>query len=455
MKQVDGWTGRRVGRWTPVLLSTSLAVYLSTGCARIAPPPGGPPDAVAPNLVGTLPESLAVYPGFDGKVEFIFDETVSEGSQPNFGYGNGDLERMVILSPSREIPRISWERSRIGIRPRDGWKPNTVYRVELLPGINDLRRNRGKGGQVITFTTGAPLPTDSVSGIVIDWTTRQPAKLAAVELLLLPDSLPYRTQADSNGRFVIAPLPHGSYLARGYMDANRNARLDGREAWDSLPAAPAPNAALVFWLAVRDTLGPRIQEITARDSLLVEIQLSQPFDPFQVIDTSNIRLLLLPDSTPVAVASFRSKALDDSLTARARAVADSLRADSTRRARPDTAKVAVPTPAPAPARPPQPAPTGRDRRPRAPIDSTVIKLAQTRPALTDRLILRPAAPLTPEARYAVVITRVRNVNQASDSIIVGFAAPKPPPPPRADSTATPSDSTRPAKAKPVRPQQLP
>jgi len=211
-------------------------------CARIAPPPGGPPDAVAPNLVATRPESMAVIPDFRGNVEFIFDETVSEGSQPNLGRGSGDLEKMVIISPSTGVPKVGWERSRITVRPKDGWRPNTVYRVELLPGVTDLRRNRDRSGQVITFTTGAPLPTDSVTGMVVDWTSRQPAKLAAIELLLLPDSLPYRTQTDSSGRFRLAPLPHGSYLARGYFDQNRNATLDAREAWDSVAVTPAPNA---------------------------------------------------------------------------------------------------------------------------------------------------------------------------------------------------------------------
>jgi hypothetical protein len=235
---------------------------------------------------------MAVIPDFDGNVEFIFDETVSEGSQPNLGRGNGDLERMVLISPSAGVPKVGWERSRITVRPRDGWKPNTVYRVELLPGVTDLRRNRDRSGQVITFTTGAPLPTDSVTGMVVDWTSRQPAKLATIELLLLPDSLAYRTQTDSSGKFRLAPLPHGSYLARGFIDQNRNAILDGREAWDSVGITPAPNAEVVLWLALHDTVGPRILELGARDSLTVEMQLTQAFDPYQTIDSSNVRLLL-------------------------------------------------------------------------------------------------------------------------------------------------------------------
>jgi len=394
-------------------------------------------------MIGTRPDSIGVFPGFDGDVEFIFDETVSEGSSPNLGYGNGDLEKLVILSPDTLVPRVSWERSRIAVRPREGWKPNTVYRVELLPGVYDLRRNQYKAGQVVTFTTGAPLPTDTLSGLVVDWVARQPARLAAIELVLLPDSTVYRTQTDSSGKFTISPLPHGRYLVRGYVDQNRNRRMDGREAWDTVAAVPAPSGAAILWLAPRDTAPARVLSITPRDTTAVEIQLTQMVDPFQEIGLSNVELLALPDSTPVPLASFRGKVLDDSLEARAKAVTDSLRADSTRRARNDTT---TPKPAAAPDRgaPPsgQQARTPRGLRPMAPVDSTVIKLAQTRPPLSDRLVIRPARPLAAEANYAVRLTGIRNVNGASGTLLQGFQTPKPPPPPppKADSTAARPDS---------------
>ena len=393
-------------------------------------------------MIGTRPDSMGIYPGFEGSVEFQFDETVSEGASPNLGLGNGDLEKLIILSPDTLVPRVSWERSRITVRPREGWKPNTVYRIELLPGVYDLRRNRYKTGQVVTFTTGAPLPTDTLSGLVVDWASRQPARLASIELLLLPDSTTYRTQTDSAGKFAIAPLPHGRYLVRGFIDQNRNRRLDARESWDTVASVPAPTAAAILWLAPRDTAPPKVQGVTPRDTTAVEIQLSQLLDPFQEVGVSNVELLLLPDSTPVAVASFRGKALDDSLDARRKAVADSIRSDSARRARGDTA---APKPAPPPARPAAgaaPQQRGpRGVRPAAPVDSTVIKLAQTRPALSDRLVLRPERPLTAESSYVVRLSGVRNVNGVSGTVLQGFQVPKPPPPPKVDSTATPGDTT--------------
>ncbi|MDQ3137010.1 MAG: Ig-like domain-containing protein, partial [Gemmatimonadota bacterium] len=211
---------------------TVMAAVGALGCARIEPPPGGAPDPEPPQLVATRPDSFARLPDFDGHVEFQFDEVISEGGSPNQGTGTGDLEKLVILSPSDRVPSVSWRRTRIAVRPDEGWKPNRVYRVELLPGTTDLRRNRSAEGAVLTFTTGAPLPATTIQGTVVDWTTGRPAPAALVEAILMPDSLPYRGLADSSGRIEFGPLPAGDYIVRGILDENRNLRPDPREAYD-------------------------------------------------------------------------------------------------------------------------------------------------------------------------------------------------------------------------------
>ncbi|HEV8455509.1 MAG TPA: Ig-like domain-containing protein, partial [Gemmatimonadales bacterium] len=195
------------------------------------PPPGGPPDATPPRLIATRPDSFAVLRPFRGVAEFQFDEVISEGGTPNRGEGTGGLERLVILSPSTRVPEVSWKRSRITVRPREGWRPNRVYRVELLPGVTDLRNNQSREGAVLTFTTGAPRPTNTLQGQIVDWGTSRPAGNALVIATLLPDSLPYRGVADSGGRFSLGPLPSGDYLVTGVLDENRNQQQDTREAY--------------------------------------------------------------------------------------------------------------------------------------------------------------------------------------------------------------------------------
>ena len=105
---------------------------------------------------------------FDDDAEFRFDEVIAEGGNPNFGFGTGDLERLIILSPADEVPSVAWKRDRITVHPKNGWRPNTVYRIELLPGVGDLRGNRSLSGRVMTFTTGVPLPDTTLRGLTVD-----------------------------------------------------------------------------------------------------------------------------------------------------------------------------------------------------------------------------------------------------------------------------------------------
>ena len=82
---------RRGGTWrrpvrAAVGLVRRLAVAAVLSCARIEPPPGGPPDADAAAAHRHRPDSLAQLPGFQGDVEFRFDEVISEGSPANHGH---------------------------------------------------------------------------------------------------------------------------------------------------------------------------------------------------------------------------------------------------------------------------------------------------------------------------------------------------------------------------------
>jgi Bacterial Ig-like domain len=400
-----------------------VAAGAAFGCARIEPPPGGPPDIAPPRLIATRPDSLARLPGFKGDVEFRFDEVISEGGSANRGTGTGDLERLVILSPSTRVPDVTWRRNRITVRPSEGWQPDRVYRVELLPGATDLRRNRSTDGTVLTFTTGAPLPTITIQGTVVDWSTSRPVPNALVEALLLPDSLPYHGLADSSGHVALGPLPEGEYLVSGVLDQNRNLRADGREAFDSVRLARGQSSVGELWAFVHDTTPPRIREITVVDSLSASVTLSQSLDPGQRITLDQVVVRILPDSTRVGVASLLAKAVDDSLR-RPAAARDTAAAD-TAKARP-------------PARPGieeveegrTPRLLGRGRAELAALTS--------RPPLSDRLVLRVQQAWKPEGKYEVVILGLRNVSGVAGDVRGGFSVAKPAA--GADSTAGGADS---------------
>ena len=413
-------------------------------CAKIEAPPGAPPDVAPPRLIGTTPESLAVLPGFAGDVTFRFDEVISEGSSPSQGTGTGDLERLIILSPTTRPPEVRWRRDHITVRPREGWVANRVYRVQLLPGIVDLRNNRQtEGGTVLTFTTGAARPTLTLTGSVQDWTAGRAAAGALVEAVHTEDSLVYRTIADSSGAYALGPLPGGPYLVLATVDQNRNMVRDPREAFDSARTGGTESTVATLWTFPHDTTGPRIQTITVNDSASASITFSQPLDPTQRIAATDASVRMLPDSTPVPVMSLLPPAADDSAFGRRPADTTRRAAGDTVSRRPDTtAKVADTT----------------RRRPAA--DSARVP---GRPPLMTRLVVRIAGHWTAGARYVVSVRGVRNVNRvaadASAGLAVPAAAPRSPPAdstaPRAPADSTRADSTRADSARTRRTRALP
>lgn len=367
------------------------------GCARIEPPPGGPPDTAPPRLEGASPEQMASLPDFDGEVEFRFNEVISEGGTASQGTGMGDLERLVVLSPTTRVPEVRWRRNRITVRPREGWRPNTVYRVELLPGVTDLRNNRStEGTTVVTFTTGGAMPTDTLRGRVWDWSTGRPAAGALIEAALLPDSLMYRFVADSTGGFVLSPLPAGTYLLTAALDPERDRRRTGREAFDSLRVATGTADSIELWMFPHDSTPPRLAELTSTDSLSIRLRFSQLLDPYQPLDSVRVSVHLLPDSTAVETGPLlRESAFDSLYRAVVPAAGDSLAPDSAAADSlvPDLlADTLVPR-----------ADSGR-KMPglEAPRPS--------RPALSDRLAVRTVAPLLPGRRYAVAVEGIRNAS---------------------------------------------
>ena len=393
---------------------SAVSAFSVLSCARIEPPPGGPPDRAPPRLIAVEPDSFAVLRGFKGAAEFHFDEVISEGGTPNTGQGTGGLEKLVVLSPTTQVPEVSWKRTRITVKPREGWRPNRVYRVQLLPGVTDLRNNPSREGAVLTFTTGAPRPQNTLRGVVVDWSTSRAAARALVVASLLPDSLPYRGVADSSGRFSLGPLPAGDYLLTGVLDQNQNLVQDSREAYGSARVSGGRSDGGELWAFVHDTVPARIQTATADDSVSATITFSQKLDPRQRLTPRDARLRLLPDSTPVAIASLLPKPLDDSLNRKAPA-ADTSAADTVGKADSTPAR-----------RRGQPA-----NRARLPEPTEVLT---SRPPLFDRLVLRVPRPWAPGARLVLEIRGVRNVTGVLGDAVGVIAVPEKPKPTARDTS---------------------
>jgi len=424
-------------------------LLVAVACAKMGPPPGGPPDLLAPQLVSRFPDSSAVLPNFKNDAEFTFDEVISEGTAANFGLGNGTLESLVLLSPSDEVPIVRWRRERITVRPREGWRNGLVYRIELRPGIADLRTNRFEDGAVITFTTGAVQPRTVLTGRVVDWTTRRPQAGGIIEAILMPDSLSYRGVADSSGTFTLGPLPAGEYLVYAGVDQNRNFRVEPREVFDTVRVAQGDVAVGEIWAFRHDSVGPRIQTVALRDSLTIIVTLNQMIDPRVPLLPTMARVRRLPDSTEIGVVAVHPPAIFDSLFPASRGTlltaADSARADSLAvvRARADSARADSLAAAQRLDAERQAADARRGivRRSDAPTQGRQLEPLTSRPALVDRVQIRVDSILAPGGRYVVEINGIRNPNGASTTGLLVLVVPEPPPPPpAADSAAVPPDT---------------
>lgn len=433
----------------------ALAGVALAACARTGEPPGGPPDVKAPVILAVYPESGAVATDLHDDAVIQYDEVIDEmgggGTAGGATGGATGLATKVLLSPTRGAYKVSWHRSSIHVKPAEGWKAGRVYHLEILPGIADLRRNTTKERHTIVFTTGPPVPQSALEGTVVQWVEQHVLGNGLVRAQLLPDTIAYLAVTDSVGHFRLPAIPPGKYLVYAIVDQNNNRRRDRREPYDSAIVTLDSTSSLVLWTFVHDSLGPRIQQVEAVDSITARITFSAPLDPAQPLDSLVLRVLALPDSTPVKVARLYSSADYDSLATRERAVADSIRAanDTTKKAAPppkDTTKRAgVDTTAP----PPPPAA-------KSAVDTSALRaLLRLRPVPQDKVVMRLESPLKPEARYFVEVRGARNLNGARADAHTVLVVPKPKPPPSpADSAKAAADSLR-RRAAPKRPPRRP
>ena len=372
----------------------------AAGCASRQDPPGGPPDFTPPVILSTRPDSGASVPGWRDAVVIQFDEVVDERS-------GGGLDKLVTVSPVPQRLSVDWKRTAIAVRPGEGWRPDVVYQITLLPGIQDLRNNRLTTGRTIVFSTGGPIPDTRISGTVLNWEEGRIAARALVEAIRLPDSLRYVSLADSTGEYAIGALPPGRYLLQGGVDGNNNRRLDAREPLDSVTVQLDSTLTRTFWAFKHDTLGPALTRVTVGDSITLRLEFNQALPPAPP-DSGAAVLLALPDSSPQPVAHVWRLADFDSIAAAERVLQpsrDTTRADTSRAAPP--AALATDT-------------TTRRPQGQAQDTSRAAQLLRERPKLSNVLVMRLPGPLTPGGRYLVVanVTNLTGARGISRQMVV-------------------------------------
>jgi hypothetical protein len=375
------------------------------GCASASPPPGGPEDLAPPQLVRFTPDTNALNVT-DRNASFYFDETINDR-----GSGQQEVGNFFLVSPSDGEPVVSWHRSRIDVRPRNGFRPNTAYSITLLPGLFDLRNNVMRRGASLVFSTGPTIPPERITGTAFDWSAERPAVRALVQAVT-PDSNIYLAQSDSAGRFTLGPLPPGSYLVRAIIDQNGNRALDRNEAFDTARVVVPQTGPLELLTVQRDTLPPRIVSVTQSDSTTLRVTFDRFLDPLH-LPTAGAFRLAAADSVRIPITGVVTPRDEQKQTeARIQATADSARRlDS-------LAGKALP------------------RRPSAPA-ARPAGATPSIPAPFTALLLRTARPLAPNTTYLLRVDDARALSGRSTTSERSFTTVKPPPP-KPDSTRAPA-----------------
>ncbi len=424
------------------LVALVVALAAGTACANQALPPGGPPDTAAPVIVRITPEINSV-----GKVpkavELRFDEVISETPR-----GATKLSELVFISPKSGDARVNWSRSRISIRPARGWKPNTVYSVQIKPGIQDLRNNGIDSIIRIVFSTGGEIPDTRITGVAFDWFAAKGLASAVVEAVAT-DSTVYQAVADSSGRFELRNLPSGPYMVRAYNDRNSNRDLDPLEIWDQASVTLTQEARTELYAFGHDTVGLRITEVAVQDSnRVLKVVFDKPY-PNDMEFSADMIVLTRADSSQVVVQrvqTAREKTVADSTIAKQRT--DSIaqlaeakldtsrvaraRRDSIAGVRRQDSLAAV-----------QRATLERQRaaaRARGgrivPIDTTPPP-KMSRPRVYNEIFVTLAAPLPWQSQFRLQTNTVRSLSGTTKSPSRNFATPRAP---RVDSAAVLRDS---------------
>jgi hypothetical protein len=371
----------------------------------VARPPGGPVDLAPPEIVSISIDTNATNVTA-GKVDVAFDEVIGEhpSASGTTLQGAPTLDDVVLVSPQTGTAKVSWHRDHITIEPRGGFKPNTAYRITLLPGIADIRGNVRRSPFSFVFTTGPALPPFSVLGQVFNWESNAPAPAALVQAIVhagTKDSLIYLAFTDSTGRFDLGPLGVGKYLLRGFVDADNNHALGVLEKWDTATVDVIGHSPVVELRVIqRDTAPVGIQRVEVLDSAWLRVALDKPFDSRTTLSPA-IVVLKRADSADVPIAAVMTEA---------QAATERPKPPAAR----DTSRVPLPSPPP-------------------PIDTLSTRPPQPKPSIPppERVIvvhLAPGSVFKPEERYAITIRNISNLVGHLSSASQEFVVPKPAPP---------------------------
>jgi len=221
---------RRAAR-AATLVASLAPLLLAAGCARIQPPPGGPPDRQAPRARFLEPAPGALNLG--GRPDFIlhFDEYMDRAS----------VRAALSLNPRPEGGlELHWAGRRLRVRPARPLPPDRSWTLELGTGARDLADNPLAAPLRLPFASGPLLDTLRLRLWVGDRRAAGAAELWLWPLREAPrrrfGQAPWRSSPDERGEVLFQGLPAGDWLALAVEDLNHDGWWDPQRERAGLPS---------------------------------------------------------------------------------------------------------------------------------------------------------------------------------------------------------------------------
>ena len=202
-----------------ILAVFSVLVLLTSQCASIQQPTGGPLDSIPPKILSETPANLSV--NFDAEeVVIAFDEFIKL---------EREFEEISISPEMPTRPLFKVNRRDLEITIPDSLEENTTYTINFGKSLVDFNESNPLPDYSYVFSTGPVLDSLSVSGHVTDAFTRENAMETTV--MLIPtsrDSIFGKLRAnifaitDSSGNFSIRNLREDSYRIYALQEENND-----------------------------------------------------------------------------------------------------------------------------------------------------------------------------------------------------------------------------------------
>ena len=282
----------------------ATCALIAVACGRRDIPSGGPEDRFPPFVVETMPDTFATIEPGDLSIRFRFSERISE--RPS----GGGLRDAVVVSPEVGDLRVKHRRQGLEVSAGEGFLPNRVYRVTLLPVIRDMFGNTLVDPFDLVFSTGGEIIPNVVAGMVEDRVTGDavPEVRVAARFSLEDDTLVHLNFSDTAGVFSLRYVPVGPFELWAWQDRNRDGELGESEPQSQVHPGEIREALdttmAVLTLVEPDTTPARLAKVEITDSVTLAIEIDDHIEPELVQGTIVGALVVVGfDTTGVASAA--------------------------------------------------------------------------------------------------------------------------------------------------------